>query len=148
MEKPYESSPKHKKPDLDWVLYVLRRTEKVFGYEPLYDLTEENVKKIKSAIEIPFVSFWGEEKYKTLAEKAAATLYLVSKNHAFGNGNKRTAVILALLLIYENDKWTTFSAKQLYDVSLKFTSDQRKNPDIVITELAKLFERHIENFKK
>lgn len=148
MVKPLENSPRHKKPSLDWVLYALKQSERIFDYEPLYDLTDENIKKIESAIEIPFVSFFGEEKYKTLSEKAAATLYIVSKNHAFGNGNKRTAVILTLLLLYENGKWVTFTAKQLYEVSLNITKDDRRNRDFVISELAKLFEEHIEEIEK
>ena len=143
MAKPFESSPKHKKPSLELALHILHRTERIFGYEPLYDLTEENIEKIRAAIEIPFVSFLGEEKYKTLSEKAAATLFLVSKNHAFGNGNKRTAVILTLLLLYENDKWVNFTARQLYNISLKFTGSKAKNPDASIMKLAKIFEKHI-----
>ena len=103
MERPSVNFPKHKKPDLDWVLYVLRKTDKIFGYEPLYDLTNDNIEKIKFAINIPFASFAGVEKYRTLSEKAAATLYLISKNHAFGNGNKRTAVILELARILEQN---------------------------------------------
>lgn len=119
-----------------------------FGYEPLYDLTDENIDKIKSALEIPFVAFYGVEKYTTLSEKAAATLYLVSKNHAFGNGNKRTAVILALLLLYENGKWVSFTAQQLYDISLQFTSDTRKDTDAVIFELSQIIEDSLEDFER
>lgn len=146
MEKRSGNSPRHKKPELEWVLHVLQRTEKIFGYEPLYDLTNENVEKLKSALEIPFVSYMGEEKYKTLSKKAAAMLYLVSKNHAFGNGNKRTAVILMLLLLYENKKWVGFSAKELYKLSIEVTADRSRDIDEAINSLAEIIEANLEDF--
>ena len=135
------NSRRHKKPDLEQVLYILREvnTLPIFGSEPMYELTKKNIAKIKSALEIPFVSFFGEEKYITLEEKAAAILYYVSKNHAFPNDNKRTAVILMLALLAANDKWTDFSSEELYSLSLKIASnpskDHEKNVQSVVNEL-------------
>lgn len=49
---------------------------------------------IESAIARPYHGY-----YRTLAQKAAALLEAVAQNHAFHDGNKRTALILTLLLI-------------------------------------------------
>jgi len=56
-----KNSLKHKKPSLESVLYILEEvnTLPIFGSEPMY---------------IPFVSFFGEEKYKTIEEKAASII--------------------------------------------------------------------------
>lgn len=143
-----ENSRRHKKPDLEQVLYILREVNAlpIFGSEPMYELNRKNIAKIESALEIPFVSFFGEEKYKTLEEKAAAIFYYVSKNHAFPNGNKRTAVILMLAFLAENDKWTDFSAEDLYDFSLKITSNPSKDHETHLAEIAATIKNHLIDF--
>jgi len=44
-----------------------------------------------SAVERPKTAFYGQEKYPTLAEKAAVLLQSLAMNHPFIDGNKRTA---------------------------------------------------------
>jgi death on curing protein len=46
---------------------------------------------LESALAQPRMSFGGEDLYPTLAEKAAAFGFSLIKNHAFVDGNKRTA---------------------------------------------------------
>ncbi len=41
--------------------------------------------------------------YPTIEEKAAMLLYLIVKNHAFVDGNKRIAAACFLLFLEEND---------------------------------------------
>jgi len=48
---------------------------------------------IDSATARPFQAGYGEEFYKTIAEKAAALFHSLSADHCFFNGNKRTAVL-------------------------------------------------------
>ncbi len=143
-----KNSLKHKKPSLESVLYILEEvnTLPIFGSEPMYELNKKNIEQIKSALEIPFVSFFGEEKYKTLEGKAASIIYFVSKNHAFPNGNKRTAIILMLLFLAENGKWTTFSSEELYDFSLKITSNPNKNHEERIREIAETLKDNLKDF--
>lgn len=143
-----ESSRKHKKPDLEQVLFVIREvnTLPVFGSEPMYELNKKNIEKIKSAIEIPFLSFFGREKYPTLEEKAAAMLYFVSKNHAFPNGNKRTAVIMMLALLIENGKWINLSSDELYNFSLEITRNPSKNHEAIISSIADILKNRIIKF--
>ena len=147
MLKQSGNSQRLRKPDIDFVLESIREVNAlpIFGSEPMYELNENNIKKLESALEIPFVSFFGEEKYKTIEEKAAALLYYVSKNHAFPNGNKRTAVILMLLFLDENEKWVDFSAEELYDYSIKITSDKNKDHEKRIKEISKTLRERIIN---
>lgn len=49
-----------------------------------------------------YQSFGGQEIYPTLEEKAANLLYLVTKNHSFGDGNKRIAATMFLYFLDRN----------------------------------------------
>ena len=66
-----------------------------------------NLNALESALAQPRMRFGGEDLYPTLAEKAAALGFSPIKNHAFVDGNKRTAhaamEIFLLLNGYEID---------------------------------------------
>lgn len=47
---------------------------------------------IESALGRPQASFGGEDLYPTIFNKAAALMHSILKNHAFVDGNKRTAL--------------------------------------------------------
>jgi prophage maintenance system killer protein len=49
----------------------------------------------------------GEDVYKTIEEKAAILLYLVVKNHAFIDGNKRIAAACFLKFLDKNNRLIT-----------------------------------------
>lgn len=57
----------------------------------------------KSALGAVYQSFGGEDLYPSAEEKAANLLYLVTKNHAFSDGNKRIAAALFLYFLKRND---------------------------------------------
>jgi len=58
-------------------------------------------KKFTSVMGALYQTFGGKELYKTIEEKAANLLYLVTKGHVFSDGNKR---IGSFLFIYYLDK--------------------------------------------
>ncbi len=60
----------------------------------------------ESAIAQIAQGFGGQDLYPTLEEKAAMLLYLVTKNHAFADGNKRIAAACFLLFLEQNDMLT------------------------------------------
>jgi len=47
---------------------------------------------LESAVHVPFQTFDGKELYPSIHEKAARLLFGIANNHAFIDGNKRTAV--------------------------------------------------------
>ena len=57
----------------------------------------------KSALGAVYQSFGGEDLYPSAEEKAANLLYLVTKNHAFSDGNKRIAAALFLYFLKRNN---------------------------------------------
>lgn len=57
---------------------------------------------LESALGRPVQSFGGKELYETVFEKAGALFESLIMNHPFVDGNKRTAVTLAIRFLYKN----------------------------------------------
>jgi len=58
---------------------------------------------LHSALEMPKLSFGGQEIYPTVYEKAAAYLYHIARNHPFIDGNKRTAYFVTRAFLVANN---------------------------------------------
>lgn len=68
---------------------------------------------LESAVRRPEASAFGEDAYPTLEEKAAALLHSIVLNHAFVDGNKRTATLAVVLFLKRNhvvEKWSVDDA--------------------------------------
>jgi len=57
---------------------------------------------VESLLLAPFQSAGGQDIYPSVAEKAAALLYLIVKRHPFEDGNKRTGSALFLAFLGKN----------------------------------------------
>ena len=58
---------------------------------------------LESAVFRPQTTFSGKDLYKTHFEKVAALMHLLIMNHAFIDGNKRTATVAMLIYLDLND---------------------------------------------
>lgn len=56
-----------------------------------------------SALELPKASFDGRLLYRTIFDKAAAYLFHIVQNHAFVDGNKRTAGMISIVFLSSNE---------------------------------------------
>ena len=54
-------------------------------------------------------AFFGIEQYQSLFEKAAMLLYFIAKGHCFPDGNKRVAILAAIVLLDINGYETIFT---------------------------------------
>lgn len=150
MAKQSESSQKTnrqrrvKKISLDFAVSSIKIANEIpeLNSESLYDLTDENISKLRELIDAPFISFEGIEKYPTLEEKAAVIFCITIRGHKFGNGNKRTAVILLLTMLYVNEKWLTLSWAALYELAMKTAKDTHTNFETRIEEIAKILSEN------
>ena len=70
------------------------------GFGGLFGLEKDQ--GFKSALGAVYQTFGGEELYSSIEEKAANLLYLVVKNHAFSDGNKRIAAALFIAFLAGN----------------------------------------------
>ncbi|EOC1797726.1 type II toxin-antitoxin system death-on-curing family toxin [Vibrio fluvialis] len=67
----------------------------------------KNEDLLKSAVARPFTSAGGEDAYVGVFNKAAALFHSVINNHCFHNGNKRAALLSALVYLGDDGWWIT-----------------------------------------
>ena len=72
----------------------------------------------KGSIGNIYLSFGGNDVYKSLEEKAAHLLYFVTKNHSFYDGNKRIAATMFLYFLDKNDALFYKGQKRIEDATL------------------------------
>ena len=63
-------------------------------------------------------TFGGEELYPAIADKAVQMAFGICKNHPFLDGNKRTAILSMLVMLYINDVALCYTQKELIDLGL------------------------------
>lgn len=93
---------------------------------------------IESAIARPKATFGGEDLYPSIHGKAAALFHsLLLFNHAFTDGNKRTAVASCVFFLEENGYEMTASQREIADFPIRF-----ENEHFSIEEITKWLETH------
>lgn len=70
---------------------------------------------LESAVAAPMMAVFGEELHKTIYNKAAAYLFYIARNHAFVDGNKRTAAAAALTFLRANGKSVKYDVDEFLE---------------------------------
>jgi death-on-curing family protein len=102
-----------------------------------------------SAVNTIKQGFGEQDVYPTLEEKAAMLLYLVVKNHAFVDGNKRIAAACFLLflerngLLYNSSGQTIISNEALASLTLFVASSKAEEMETVRKLLISVLNRNI-----
>lgn len=89
-----------------------------------------DVSLLASAAERPKMRFGGKALYKGIFEKAAAYFESLDKNHAFLDGNKRTAVLSTARFLYVNGYEITATNKALETFTIRVITKRFKVPHI------------------
>lgn len=97
---------------------------------------------LRSAVARPDTALGSVEKYPTADAKAAALLHSLVKNHAFHNGNKRTALVSMLRFLDENGRRLEASDDELFDLVTRTADGRLPNGDI-----AKGADHHVEEIR-
>ena len=79
---------------------------------------------LESAVTAPMMAVFGEELHKTIYNKAAAYLFYIAKNHAFLDGNKRTAAAAALAFLRANGKSTKYDVDEFLEFVVSVVEGQ------------------------
>jgi death-on-curing protein len=93
---------------------------------------------IKSALARPLHSVMGEDAYPDMFSKAAALLDAIARNHGFRDGNKRTAMAVAVLYLEQNDIKVVFTNQEYEDIMLHVVNDKPS-----IEEIKEWLEQHV-----
>ena len=77
-----------------------------------------------------YQSFAGEELYPTIYDKCSTIWFALSKYHCFVDGNKRTALVTAIVYLKLNSYNMMPDNKHLYDISISIASGRMQLEDI------------------
>ena len=83
---------------------------------------------LDAALAMPQASFGGEFLHKGLFEMAAAYAFHICQNHAFIDGNKRTALACALVFLEFNGVVLRDPNEKLYEAVLAVASSNMDKP--------------------
>lgn len=86
---------------------------------------------LESATAMPAARFAGQDLHKGIAAKAAAYLFHLCKNHAFVDGNKRTALAAAEVFLRLNGCTLTATNKQLETLTIGVSDGTISKDDTV-----------------
>jgi death-on-curing protein len=79
---------------------------------------------LDSACHRPQASLFGQEAYPTLAGKAAALLHSVACNHALVDGNKRLALLAAVVFLRINGYVLDLTDDEAFDLTMSVAAGQ------------------------
>ena len=78
----------------------------------------------------PMMAVFGEEPRKTVYNKASAHLFYITKNHAFFDGNKRTAASAALVFLRANGESPKYNVDDFLEFIVSVAEGQPSLHDI------------------
>jgi death on curing protein len=87
---------------------------------------------LESAIAAPAASFQGEFLHGSLHEMAAAYLFHLIKNHPFVDGNKRVALMSAIVFLGFNDLALTAEPDELTSVVVGVTEGSVSKAEVAV----------------
>ena len=108
------------------------------GREIIADFRVREIGLLESAAARPKTSVFGEDAYLTFAEKTAALLHSIARNHALIDGNKRLAWSAARLFCLMNDLDINMKQDKAYEMVVGVAAGQ-----IEMDELVKILKRAI-----
>lgn len=93
---------------------------------------------LASCLAQPKTAVFGEERFPTIFDKAAAYCYFIVRMHPFFDGNKRTGLVAAITFLLDHGISPLFDENEMYDVMIRVANGQ-----IEIDGLADVFRRTV-----
>ena len=105
---------------VEQILFIhYRLIEETGGSHGVHDMD-----RLQSAVARPQSTFDDQELYNNVAEKAAALMESLIRNHPFVDGNKRTGVTAAGLLLLQNGYRLSASNTELVELALSIARSE------------------------
>lgn len=135
-------------PDLEAYMRLVNQMREEFQSDVF---GKEKDQGFSSAVSQIRQGFGGLDVYPTIEEKAVMLLYLIVKNHAFVDGNKRIAAACFLLFLEENDQLyldngqTIISSEALASLTLFVASSKAEEMETVKRLLMSVLNRKLKS---
>ncbi|MDE0410256.1 MAG: type II toxin-antitoxin system death-on-curing family toxin [Alphaproteobacteria bacterium] len=99
---------------------------------------------VHSACHRPHTGIGNHDKYVSVFDKAAALFHSLTQNHAFHNGNKRTALVTLLATLYRNNRIMDYNVSDdlLYEMTVAVANgsflgtEERLEPDMAVEQIS------------
>ena len=111
--------------------------------EPIPDFSTRFPNILESCLATPFQGFGGKFLFPTLLAKAAILFYLMIKNHPFQNGNKRIAITILFVFLYENGKWIKADTQELYNFTVWVAQSPSSVKEQTVEAIKAFLKKHI-----
>jgi prophage maintenance system killer protein len=124
---------------------LVKQMRHKFGVSGLFGHEKDG--SFKSALGAIYQTFGGKDLYPSVEEKAANLLYLVVKNHAFSDGNKRIAAALFVWfldrnkILYKKDGSKRIADNALVAITLMIAESQPKEKDVIAALVVNLINK-------
>ncbi|MCB9771916.1 MAG: virulence RhuM family protein [Candidatus Omnitrophica bacterium] len=124
---------------------LVQQMSQKFGGSSLFG--HEKDESFKSALGAIYQTFGTKDLYPSIEEKAANLLYLVVKNHAFSDGNKRIAAALFVWfldrnkILYKTDGSKRIADNALVAITLMIAESQPKEKDVITALVVNLINK-------
>jgi death-on-curing protein len=105
---------------------IIRMNARVLGHEN--GLRDRDL--LESAVGRPQASAFLQDAFPTLVEKAAALLHSLVMNHAFVDGNKRTATAAVILFLRDNGLTENWKQEHALRFILEIADGKHDVPEI------------------
>lgn len=89
-----------------------------------------DIGRLEAAIASQYQEVFGQELYQTVHEKSAALIRGIIADHAFSDGNKRTAMLTGLTFLEANGYEFTAKPGELEDFAVQIATDHLEIPAI------------------
>ena len=133
--------------DFEFLCFDLAR-ELMTYHEPIPDYSTRNNDLLESALGAPKQTFAGKFLYPNLEKQTSILFYSLIKNHPFGNGNKRIAVMALLAFLSLNGKWINIDPLKLYTLAVTVSESNPKDKKIILKILEKRITENLADFPK
>lgn len=108
---------------------INKKAETMFKEDFSYGLKDEGT--LSAIISSTVNTFFGKSNYPGVIKKATMYWYKIATSQVFFNGNKRTALLSALYLLYMNGFcWLNINGNELYEISVKVSTHEMNAADL------------------
>jgi death on curing protein len=118
------------------------------NFSGLNGLRDDSIAKIESIVAHQY-SVFGIERYPDLFGKTAMLLYFLEKGHCFPDGNKRVAIMAAIVMLDINGYETLFTDDEGYEMTMEVANSSvpEENRDQYVRWLANWLEKYSQPIK-
>ncbi len=132
--------------EVEYIAFRLAKELLSFN-EPIPDFSSRFPNILESCLAAPFQSFGGKSLYPTLISKASILFYLMIKNHPFQNGNKRIAMTVLFVFLYQNNKWLKVDTQELYNFTVWVAGSPQGVKNQVVKAIEKFIADHLQSIE-